>query len=102
MKRQTIYKGVTIETEIILNFNVERSPNGKRWHKVIAKTISDKADEQFETSDEILSHHDNIVILALCEHLENKVKDFLDKTEKVSDVEQFFINNGFVKSNFGK
>jgi hypothetical protein len=101
MKKQITYKDVTIETEIILNFNVERSSNGRRWHKVIAKVISDKADEQFETSDEILSHHNNIVILSLCEHLENKVKDFIDKTVKVSDVEQFFINNGFVKNSFG-
>jgi DNA-binding Xre family transcriptional regulator len=97
MKRQTTYKGITIETELIFNFRAERGLNGRKWHKISVKTISDKVVERFESSDEIISTVENSTILALCEHNEIKVKDFIDKKEKVSELEQFFIQNGFVK-----
>lgn len=93
MKRQITYKGITIETNIQLNYRAERGLNGRKWHKITIKTISDKVDEKFESSDEILSTVENSTILALCEHNEIKAKDFIDKTE----IEQFFIQNGFVK-----
>jgi hypothetical protein len=97
MKRQTTYKGITIETELTFNFRAERGLNGRKWHKISVKTISDKVVERFESSDEILSTVENSTILALCEHNEIKAKDFIDKKEKVSELEQFFIQNGFVK-----
>ena len=102
MKRQTIYKGVTIQTEIIFNYQSERGLNGKKWHKIAVNTITDKVSENFGKFIQVISTISNEHLLAKCEDLEQEAKNFLDKTEKVSDVEQFFINNGFVKNSFGK
>jgi len=102
MKRQTTYKGVTIDTEIVFNFRGERGLNGRKWHKLVVKTISDKVDENFERVKEIISTQTKETILEECLYFENEAKAFLDKKEKVSELEQFFIQNGFVKNSFGK
>jgi len=102
MKRQIIYKGITIETELIFNFRAERGLNGRKWHRISVKTISDKVDENFESVKEILSTHKKETILEDCLHYENEAKVFLDKKEQVSELEQYFIQNGFVKNSFGK
>ena len=97
MKRQTTYKGITIETELIFNFRAERGFNGRKWHRISVKTISDKVDENFQRVQEILSTHTKETILEDCLHYENEAKAFIDKKEQVSEIEQFFIQNGFAK-----
>ena len=98
MKRQLIYRDITIETEIIFKYQSERGLNGKSWHKISLNTISDKVCEQFGKSVQVLTTMSKELILDKCETLEQEAKDFLDNFEKTTELEDFFIANGFDKN----
>jgi hypothetical protein len=100
MKRQTTYKGFIIETEIFFNYNAERSLNGKKWHKILVKAI-DTSDNSIlhEAYEEVLSTTSNSEILEYCAILENNMLNFINKKLSLSDNEEFFLENGFTKTN---
>jgi len=98
MIKEINYKGFTIVTELLFKQNVSLAKHcfsnmsGIR-HKI---TVSIKGTKFCSSSLEEINLS-NEEILQKCNNLEDEAKKFIDTKENKSEIEQFFINNGFVK-----
>jgi hypothetical protein len=94
MIKEINYKGFTIVTELLFKQNV---PLAKHWSGIRHKiTVSIKG-TKFCSSNILPINLSNEEILQNCKNLEDEAKEIIDTKENKSEIEQFFINNGFVK-----
>jgi hypothetical protein len=70
------HKEYEFQTEVILNFQVERRPNGNRFHKIVTKGLGVS---NFRVED--LASSESAVLKIIKEHYA-KAADFIDRKEE--------------------